>query len=222
MSLKFKLDSLDGLDEGLKGLYAKGSDGKFVLQLDDDPAKATMAKLREERDNALKALKDREAKESDAQTAAEKAKAEAAGEYETAKKLHLAENEKLKKQLEAEQARSRNYLIRTEATAAIAAHKGVAELLLPHLTPQLEVIADGDTFKVAGKGGVPISDLLEGFKANPVFGRAFEATASGGGSNPQGGRSAGGSQKTLTRAQFNALPHHARAAEMKAGTTLTD
>jgi len=219
--LKFKLDTLDGLDETTAKLYAKGADGKFTLQVEDDPAKSVIQKLREERDVALKALKEREAKEADTQTAAEKARLEAAGEYEKVKQVNEAEKAALQKKLEHEQTRTRNFLIQSEATRAIAAAKGVPDLLLPHITGQLEVVADGDSFKVTGKGGVPLSDVVEGLRSNAVFGRAFEASASGAGT-PPGAAKGGGQQTTMTRQAFEQLPADARMAAVKSGTTITD
>jgi hypothetical protein len=200
--LKFKLDSLDGLDEAAKAFYAKNSDGKFVLQVDDDPAKSTIQKLREELGQTQKALKEREALEADAASVAAKAKAEAEKDYETAKKLSAAETEKLKKQLDEVTGRSHAYLKKSEATAAIAAAKGVPALLLPHLMDKLEVIPDGDTFKVVGKGGVALQDLVDGLKTDSTFARAFEAQGGSGAGTPPGGPKGGGhhsSPQTIAR-----------------------
>lgn len=217
--LKFKLDTLDGLDEATAKLYAKGEDGKFTLQVEGDTAKTTIQKLREERDQALKELKERQAKEAEAQTAAEKARLEAAGEFETLRKVIETEKANLEKKLEQEQSRTRNTLIQSEATRAIAAAKGVPDLLLPHITGQLEVITDGETFKVIGKGGVPLTDVVEGLRSNPVFGRAFEATASGGGT-PPGGARGGGQQTTMTQENLNKMPPAERAKFFASGGLL--
>jgi len=50
MSLKFMLDNLEGLDEGVAALYSKHSDGKFYLEVDGAVAKS---KVDEFRDNNI-------------------------------------------------------------------------------------------------------------------------------------------------------------------------
>lgn len=50
MSLKFMLDNLDGLDDGIKTLYSKHQDGKFYLEVDGAVAKN---KVDEFRDNNI-------------------------------------------------------------------------------------------------------------------------------------------------------------------------
>ena len=54
MSLKFKLDSLEGLDESVAALYSKGDDGKLYLQVDGAVSKT---KLDEFRNNNIELLK---------------------------------------------------------------------------------------------------------------------------------------------------------------------
>ena len=50
MALKFVLDSLEGLDENLQGLYSKHTDGKFYLDVDGAVSKS---KVDEFRDNNI-------------------------------------------------------------------------------------------------------------------------------------------------------------------------
>lgn len=64
MSLKLVVDSLDGLEEPIAKLYAKGDDGKFRLGVDDVPDVTNLTKalksereLRERAEKAEKALK---------------------------------------------------------------------------------------------------------------------------------------------------------------------
>lgn len=81
--------------------------------------------------------------------------------------------------------------------------------------------ADGETPMAGkGKGGVAtIDDLIqEVVKQYPGL---FKATGGAGGGKPPG--SAGGTgARTMTRAEFDALPPKERAARMAAGTSLTD
>lgn len=90
------------------------------------------------------------------------------------------------------------YLVNAAATAAIAGHKGVPELLLPHIQQQVRVVPDGDDYRVVvvDKDGdarissltgkeMTIEDLVKEMKGSAVFGRAFESeTKSGGGTSP--------------------------------------
>jgi len=57
MKLKKVLDSLEGLDEALHGLYEKQGD-KYMLQIEDDDSKA---KIKEFRQSAIDAQKERDA-----------------------------------------------------------------------------------------------------------------------------------------------------------------
>jgi hypothetical protein len=91
-------------------------------------------------------------------------------------------------------------LIDNQAAAAIAKHKGTPELLIPVLRPRLKVEEEDGQFSVKvldEKGGqefairdskaVPatIEDLVAKFKADPIYGRAFEGSGqSGTGSDP--------------------------------------
>lgn len=187
MALKFKLDSLDGLDEGLKPLYSKGDDGKFILQLEDDPAKDTMRKLRDERDTMAKALKDREKAEADAKTAKEREDLERKGEYE---KLSAADKAALKaaeEKAHALEVKIRNGARDRAAMEAIQAVKGIPKALLPHITPNLEVIPDGDDFKVVVKGdpGKNLTDYVASLKNEMAWG--FEGSGASGGGAVNGG-----------------------------------
>jgi hypothetical protein len=194
MALKFKLDSLDGLEEGLKSLYTKGDDGKYTLQLEDDQAKSTMQKLRQERDEMAKALKDREKAEADAKAAKEREELERKGEYEKLKASLEADNNSSKAKLEALETKIRNSARDRAAMEAIQAAKGIPKALLPHITPNLEVIPDGDDFKVVVKGnpGQKLTDYVSSLKAEMAWG--FEGSGASGGGAAQGGMSMGGTK----------------------------
>lgn len=189
MALKFKLDSLDGLDEAQKAFYKPGPDGKgFVLDLDDDPAKETIAKIRGERDDLAKALKARETAEADAKAAKEREDAEKRGEYE---KLRAQDQEEIRKEREAREAlegRLRSGAVERAALEAIGAAKGIPKALLPHVLPALEAIPEGDGFAVRVKSdpGKKPADYVATLKGEMPWG--FEGTgASGSGGAPNAG-----------------------------------
>jgi hypothetical protein len=101
-------------------------------------------------------------------------------------------------------------LIDAQATAAIAAHKGVPDLLLPFVQRHVKVVQDGDNYfvrvvdtkgdpRVDGKGDpLTIDALVAEMKGTDILGRAFEGSGqSGSGMRPNagGGRPAGGPTK---------------------------
>lgn len=133
---------------------------------------------------------------------------------------------KLRKTLE-------KYLVDATATAEIAAAKGSADLLLPHVQRFVKVVeedgqyhtrvvdAKGDP-RVNGQGDpLSIKDLVSEMRQSPVFGRAFEGSGvSGSGTQPS--QSGGSQSKTIARAEFEKLSPAARAEKVKGGFQLTD
>lgn len=99
------------------------------------------------------------------------------------------------------------YLVTTAAVQAIAAHKGVPDLLLPHIQGRTKVIKDGEDYvvRVVDESGDPrgntsggfmtVEDLVKELKSSPTFGRAFESEAPNGGGKPPGS----GQQKPVHR-----------------------
>jgi len=57
MALKYTVDSLDGLDDGIKSLYIE-KDGKFVLDVEDNGLKTALQKEREAAKEAAAKLKE--------------------------------------------------------------------------------------------------------------------------------------------------------------------
>lgn len=90
------------------------------------------------------------------------------------------------------------YLVTTAAVQAIAAHKGVPDLLLPHVAARTKVIKDGDDYVVrvvdeagdprgnAAGGFMTVEDLVKELKSSPTFGRAFESESPSGSGAKQG------------------------------------
>ena len=121
-------------------------------------------------------------------------------------------------------------LVDAQATAAIAEAKGIPQLLLPHIKGRVKVLEENGQFKVQilnAAGGQMVADaagtpatfkhLIDEFKADPIYGRAFEGTgASGGGANQTRATSTG---KPMALSAFNLLSPPERAAHVKAGGT---
>jgi hypothetical protein len=218
--LKLNVDSLDGVDEALRPLYVE-KDGKFSLAVDgiEDTTglKNALASERRRASDLEKQVKGWqksgktpdeiqeliEAAEAKALTEAEKKgewdklKTQMNAAHETALKAKDETIGAMRRRLEAE-------LVDAKATAAIAAAKGVPDLLLPHVQRHVKVDDDFNVQVVDAKGdprvngkGEPLSiaDLIEEMKANEIYGRAFEGSGqsgsgmrpnSGGGGNPPG------------------------------------
>jgi hypothetical protein len=242
MALKLTLDSLDGLDAALQPLYTKTEEGKYRLDAEGldsiQAALKTANKEAADRRKALEGFKDVDPAEY------QRLKSEAE-ERAVADASRKGEWDKLREQMAAKQTEKdtahanrekslltalESHLIDAQATAAIASAKGIPQLLLPHVKSRVKVIEDNGTFKVqvlgqdgnpmiADAAGTPagIAHLIESFKADPVFGRAFEGTGASGGGAQQGGNA---SAKTMPSDDFNKLDPSDRTAFMKAGGKL--
>lgn len=226
MALKLSVDSVDGLEESVRGLYTE-KDGKFVLNVegleDTSGLKTALQKERRERGELEKKVKRWEGLgKTDEEITALIAKhdetaqteAERKGEWD---KLRTQMNDKHAKDLQAKDEKISAYqkrlnaeLVDARATSAIAAAKGVPDLLLPHVQRQVKVDEEFNVIVVDAKGdprvngkGEPLSitDLIEEMKANDVYGRAFEGSGhSGSGMRPNNG--GGGPAGRITKADL--------------------
>lgn len=182
------LETLEGLPEEVATLYKKGEDGKFHLE-SNDGLKSALQKEREARHAAEKALK----AEAEAKTArekeAEEAKARATGDFEKLKASMEAEAKAAKEEAAALKNRILTERRDRAATEAIAAAGGIPEALMPHVTSALEVVAEGDDFKVLVKGNPAqkVADFVTGLKESKPWGFQPTGATGGGASNHQGG-----------------------------------
>lgn len=213
MPLQFTVDSLDTIPEPLRGSYVKDGD-KFRLDLDgyEDPAnlKSALQKERDAKRDAVAMAKawkdigktpDEIADLMAAQAQAERDKLTKAGEWDKLRgqmtEQHQAELAKREEKATAYRAQLEKHLVDAAGTAAIAAAKGSAELLLPHVKSRVKVIEENGEFavrivdatgnpRVNGKGEfLSMSDLVGEMRQSDVFAPAFQApAASGGGARP--------------------------------------
>ena len=225
---------------------------KSALQKERDNAKKSadlvkswqaLGKTPEEISELLKAQDDLQKKQEEL----ERSEALKKGEYQKvldgeAKKReqmaakHQAEVEALRTEAGRYRGLLETNLIESQAVAAIAAAKGVPELLLPHLRGRVKVLEQDGKFNlqildaagnpmVADASGTPATfkHLVDSFKADPIFGRAFEgsgASGPGGSGNPGGGAAPG--QKTMPRKAYEQLPPSEQLAFVKGGGKPTD
>lgn len=222
-ALKLSVDSIDGLDESVRGLYVE-KDGKFHLDVDgiedtgglksalsserkraaelEKQTKAwkSIGKTPDEISELLEAQQQRELTEAERKGEWDKLKSQMNTAHETALKAKDETIGAMRRRLEAE-------LVDAKATAAIAAAKGVPELLLPIVQRFVKVDDDFNVQVVDAKGdprvngkGEPlsISDLITEMRATELYGRAFDGSGqSGSGKQPDNG--GGGNPSNIKR-----------------------
>jgi hypothetical protein len=248
MSLKYKLDSLDGLDDATKALYEKKGD-KFVLKVegveegDAVGLKNKVEELLGQVGDLKKKVKEKEDTETAAQEAARRAAEDAAakkGDIEALRKsadervaTAIADTEKkFKPTVEKQSGTIRRLLVDNVATAMAAriGLKGSEALLIPHITNRLAVEErDGEFVTVIrdanGKASaLSVADLEKEFVGNTAFAPVIagsKASGSGaGGDQNKGGGAAGA--KTVSRAAFDGMSHSERMAFSKEGGKVSD
>lgn len=232
MALKFSVEKLDDVDEAFRPLYVE-KDGKFVLDAEGIPApsddtglKTALQKERKAREDLEKQVKkwqrlgksDAEIEAMIADAAkAEEEKATKAGEWDKLKaQMNAKHADDLRSADEKVSAMKRaleRHLVDAQATAAIAAAKGVPDLLLPHVQKHVKVVEENGEFKVVvtdvkgdprvdGKGEpLSISDLVVEMRGSDIFGRAFEGTGSSGSGTPPQNKG-GGNPSGKRRSEF--------------------
>lgn len=237
MALKLVVDKIDEIDESIRSQYLE-KDGKFHLDVegveDTAPLKRALVAERKARDELDKKIKGWEKLGktpeeiellSTAAANAEEERMKRDGDWDKLKSQMNAKHQDDLKERDLKLAAKdqeigtvrttlERTLVNAEATAAIAAQKGVPDLLLPHVSHHVKVVEKDGKYslqvidnkgdpRVNGKGDpLTISDLVTEMKTSDVFGRAFEGSgASGSGMRPNSGngRSAAGPQ---TRKDF--------------------
>jgi hypothetical protein len=193
MALKLIIDSIEDVPEAVRTLYAE-KDGKFHLDVDGiEDNTAIKADIRKANKEAADRRKQLEAWAKLGKTPEEIEELVAAAAQADEDKH--GEVGSMRKTLE-------RHLVDAQATAAIAAEKGVPTLLLPHVQKHIKVIRDeaSDEYsvKVVDTKGDPrvnakgdpltVQEFVSEMKANEIFGRAFEGSGqSGSGMQPGNG-----------------------------------
>lgn len=216
MPLKFEVDTLDEIPESYRNEYVE-LNGKYRLDLDgyEDPVNLKSA-LQKEREAARKysaqlkqyeqiglSVEDIKERITNAGNVdAEKLKQQFAKQFQ-------GEIQQRDEKLSSMRMTVEKYLVDAEAASAIAANKGVPELLMPLIKAQVRVIEDdsGPQVLVVDPKGEPrinkkgdymsISDLVSEMRASEIYGRAFDATgATGSGRQPATGGGGGAKPRT--------------------------
>lgn len=217
MPLRFEVESLDEVPESLKTEYVEAN-GRYRLALEgyEDPVNLKSA-LQKEREAARKyssLLKQYEQIGASPEEIKEKLTSQPnSADWDKMKaqlaKQHQNELSARDEKLHMMRGTVERYLVDAEAANAIAASKGVPELLLPLVKTQVRVVDDesGLQVRVVDSNGEPrinskgdymtISDLVSEMRASEVYGRAFEASGNRGSGTPPNAGS-GGTNKPRT------------------------
>ena len=212
LKLRISAEELAGLPEGIRGFYEE-KDGSYVLSIDGledtNGLKSALEKERKARSEYEKTVRQYQglgkspeeiAELVKAQEESEKNKLEQKGEWEKLKAQLLESHKKeLSARDEAVQKMKgtlESYLVDAAATEAIAAAKGIPQLLLPHVKSAVKVIEEDGKYqvRVVGPDGSPrmnakgeflgIKDFVSEMRESEVFSRAFEGTGTTGSGTP--------------------------------------
>ena len=227
MALPARLATLDGLSDAIRAEYKADPNGGFVLDVipkdgyELSNVTGLKTALETERTNA-RTLNERVRQFGDIDPAVAReavAKLDEIKNFDPDKKVSEAikvreqeihrqwsgkvtaaetTNKALMAQLNAE-------LVTRAAVQAISSAKGNVDLLLPHVTSQLQMSQQGDGFvvrvvgrdgreRVGGPNGEPmtIAQLVETMRSQDAFAPAFAASTSGGAGASSGGKTSGG------------------------------
>lgn len=236
MALKYEIETLDGLDDAVKGLYEESGD-KYRLLVDGIPKGEDVSGLKSKVDELLAEKKEAAKRAKEAEEAARKSAEEAARKSGDVTAIEKSWQEKFaarESELTAllESKNSAITSITVDAAAArmaaeLAGDLGTSDLLLPHIRGRLAVEEKDGTFITAVRdlqgrpSAATMEELKKEFAGNPAFSRVIAGSkASGGGADGKPG--GGATQKTINRAQYDALNPAERMAHTRAGGTVTD
>ena len=215
MGLKLIVDSLDGLDEGVRGLYTE-QDGKFRLDVegveDVTGLKSALEKERSARRDLEKRMKTALSEDDLEEYARLKAEADKGKDKDEILKSmrarHEKELEQSRQEAAAVKARLEKTVLESTATQLLAKHGGNVSLLLPHILGQIRPEEIDGNLSVVPANAATIDDVVSGLKSS--FPQAFAAPATSG-SGASGGH-AGGSSKDMSKLSPVERLNAARAA----------
>lgn len=233
MSLKYEIDTTEGLDASVAGLYDKTESGKFRLKVEGIEDTSGLKRKVEE---LLAEKKSQQQKAAEAEAAAARAAEESARKSGDVDALDKSWQKKHAETLAAKDAElgnmrgTLNRLLVDNVAVQLAndlALPGSAALLMPHIKSRLEVdISSGEPKTIViGQDGkrsaLTIDELKAEFASNPAFAPVLAGSkATGGGANGSNGKG-GGAAKTVTRAQFDAMNSSERMQHVKSGGTIS-
>jgi len=246
MALKLKVTKAeyDSLDEGIRGLYEE-KDGGYQLAVDgiEDTSglKSALEKERKARADFEKMAKQYQGlgmtpeeitELVKAREEAERGNLEKKGEWDKLKAQLLESHKKeitaLEEAVQKMKATLESYLVDASATEAIAAAKGVPQLLLPHVKASVKVVEEEGKYhvRVVDKDGSPrmnskgeylgIKDLVAEMRESEIFMRAFDGDGTSGSNAPSSTATKKFSQGDWQKMTPQQRVEAARAAGIKA------
>jgi aspartate/methionine/tyrosine aminotransferase len=230
--MQYKVDSLEGLDEGVQKLYEKQGDS-FVLKIDGMPQQEDVSGLKAKVDELLgekKAAKEAaDAAREEARQIAEQA-ALKSGDVEAITKSWQEKYDALNQTLEQSNSTIANLTSGSTATqlAAKLAVEGSSEVLLPHIQSRLKTeFKDGQPVTVVlGKDGRPsaltVDDLAAEFTNNKAFSHVISGSKARGAGTDTPTNKGGAGVLEISRSEFEALPAAKRMEHVKSGGKVTD
>lgn len=211
MPLPATVDALDELPEPVRAYYLETGDGRWRLDAegveDVSGLKSALEKERAERKALKAALANRQAADGSDPTSAEESDGAPTDPAPEPVQPSPPEPDRT--------AALAARLIESEARSAIQAAHGVPELLLPAMMGRLSVDADGLVVAVGDDGStMDVARIVEALRADPIYGRAFDASGKGGSGAPVAGRGDSG-PVTVSAADPRAVARH--IADIAAG-----
>mgnify|MGYP000844666086 FL=1 len=228
MSLKFEIDTVEGLDASIAGLYDKTESGKFRLKVEGIE---DVGGLKKKVDELLSEKKAAAQARAEAERAAAQAAEEAARKSGDVAALEKSWQEKYSKGIGEKDSElsalrgSLNKMLVDNVAVSLAnelAVQGSAAILIPHIKARLEVDTTGGEPKtiVLGTDGkrsaLTVEELKAEFAANQAFAPVLAGSkATGGGASGTG--AGGGAAKTVSRAQFEQMSAGQQMEHIRAG-----
>jgi len=237
----FALASLDALKNALQRVRLEKTEMKEKMQLAKDfsslgeSAEQIQLKLDTKEAQIDELLARRGAANDPAGESLQAELVEARGALAVEKLERKQELDKVMATLSSRDAAYQASLASRAATEAMAIEGGSIPLLRSHVEPFVKVVAEGGRYRSIvvdeageerrGEDGEPftprdlVKELSQVDELQPAFaGRGITGTGAQPGA-PTGG---GLGYKTMTRSQFDALPHHEKSAKMQDGWKLCD
>ena len=214
MSLKYEVESLEGLDESVAGLYVE-HEGKYRLGVEgipepkaNDDVTGLKNKVQQLLDEKKREQEERR-KEQELRKSKELEAAKASGDVQALEKSWTeklnTEKQTYEQQLQSLNGMINNLTVGSTATklAAELAVQGSADVLLPHIQNRLKVeVVDGNpVVRVLDREGKPSAATVDELKNEFLNNQSFAPIISGtkaSGAGHRGAGSAGGASKKYT------------------------
>ena len=230
--LKYKLESLDGIDEETQKLY-KQEGNVYTLAVEGIESGGDVAGLKAKVDELLTEKKAADKKAADAEAArlqaeedAKTEKARKTGDIETIEKGYQEKMQTLEAQLAEMQTKTADKeLDRTALEVAAGLAEGANQKILSRFIKD-RLRYEGDEIKVTdGSGNLTIAtieQLKEEFKTSEEYASlVIGSKGNGGGATNQPGNG-GGAEKTINRSDFDAMGQSDRSAFFAEGGKVVD